>query len=103
MFFVPFVHFFLSKNGVVGEVDVLITNPSNLVYDYVLDEETTGLGAAFAAGLAVGVWADVEEVGKLWKSDMLWQPKMVNSERERCWKGWNKAVKKSLNWLDDDD
>jgi glycerol kinase len=63
--------------------------------------ETTGLGAAFAAGLAVGVWADVEEVSKMWKSDRVWKPEMVAAERERCWKGWNKAVKRSLNWLDD--
>mmetsp|Transcript_10861 Transcript_10861/g.19668 ORF Transcript_10861/g.19668 Transcript_10861/m.19668 type:complete len:619 (-) Transcript_10861:138-1994(-) len=65
--------------------------------------ETTGLGAAFAAGLAVGVWADVEEVSKMWKSDRVWKPEMVAAERERCWKGWNKAVKRSLNWLDDEE
>jgi len=65
--------------------------------------ETTGIGAAFAAGLAVGVWSDLEEVRKMWKADTIWRPTMVASERERCWKGWNKAVKRSLNWLDDED
>lgn len=53
--------------------------------------ETTGLGAAFAAGIAVGVWADVADVSKMWKSDTIWKPKMVAAERERCWKGWGKA------------
>mmetsp|Transcript_10908 Transcript_10908/g.23651 ORF Transcript_10908/g.23651 Transcript_10908/m.23651 type:complete len:602 (-) Transcript_10908:162-1967(-) len=65
--------------------------------------ETTALGAAFAAGLAVGAWSDMEEVGKMWKVNTVWKPKMVTAERERCWKGWNKAVKKSLNWLVDED
>lgn len=65
--------------------------------------ETTGLGAAFAAGLAVGVWVDLDEVGKMWKADTMWKPTMLVAERERCWKGWNKAVKKSLNWLTEED
>lgn len=65
--------------------------------------ETTGLGAAFAAGLAVGVWKDFDEVGKMWKADTLWNPKMIAAERKRCWKGWNKAIGKSLNWLVDEE
>jgi glycerol kinase len=62
--------------------------------------ETTGLGAAFAAGLAVRVWGDLDEISKMWRADTTWKPTMLASERERCWKGWNKAVEKSLNWLD---
>ncbi len=62
--------------------------------------ETTGLGAAFAAGLAVGVWGDLDDISKMWRADTTWKPTMSAAERERCWKGWNKAVEKSLNWLD---
>ena len=65
--------------------------------------ETTGLGAAFAAGLAVGVWGNLDDVGKLWKQDCVWKPTMSEAERSRCWKGWNKAVQRSLDWLDDDE
>lgn len=65
--------------------------------------ETTGLGAAFAAGLAVGVWSDLEEVHAMWKADTTWTPSMTVAERDRCWKGWKKAVKRSLNWLEDED
>ena len=53
--------------------------------------ETTGLGAAFAAGLAVGIWKDLDELGKMWKSDKTWKPSMTSVERDRCWKGWNKV------------
>lgn len=76
-------------------LDVPVVRPEYL--------ETTGLGAAFAAGLAVGVWADLDEVGRMWKSNTAWKPAMVAEERKRCWKGWNKAVKRSLNWLTEDD
>ena len=64
--------------------------------------ETTGLGAGLAAGLAVGVWASLEEIGKMWKSDVTWHSTMVEKERVRCWKGWNKAVERSLGWIDDE-
>ena len=76
-------------------LDVPVVRPEYL--------ETTGLGAAFAAGLAVGVWKDTSTIGKMWKVNCIWKPKMEAGERTRCWKGWNKAVKKSLNWLDDGD
>ncbi|KAL7543211.1 hypothetical protein ACHAXR_012492 [Thalassiosira sp. AJA248-18] len=76
-------------------LDVPVVRPEYL--------ETTGLGAAFAAGLAVGVWSDLDEVGKMWKADKVWKSKMAATERDRCLKGWSKAVKKSLNWLDVED
>ncbi|KAL7446642.1 hypothetical protein ACHAXM_011664 [Skeletonema potamos] len=62
--------------------------------------ETTGWGAGLAAGLAVGIWGSLEEVGLMWKSDMSWHPTMAKEERARCWKGWNKAVERSLGWID---
>ncbi|KAL7456852.1 hypothetical protein ACHAWC_008332 [Mediolabrus comicus] len=65
--------------------------------------ETTAWGAGLAAGLAVGVWSGLEEIGKMWRPDVTWQPKMVKEERNRCWKGWNKAVERSLGWIEEDD
>jgi glycerol kinase len=64
--------------------------------------ETTALGVAFAAGLSAGVWNSLDEIGNLWKADTLWNPGMSVSERETLWKGWNKAVQRSLNWVDED-
>jgi glycerol kinase len=63
--------------------------------------ETTALGVAFAAGLSAGVWNSLDEIGNLWKADTLWNPGMSVSERETLWKGWNKAVHRSLNWVDE--
>eukprot|EP00540_Astrosyne_radiata_P006855 CAMPEP_0116853052 /NCGR_PEP_ID=MMETSP0418-20121206/17671_1 /TAXON_ID=1158023 /ORGANISM="Astrosyne radiata, Strain 13vi08-1A" /LENGTH=777 /DNA_ID=CAMNT_0004485357 /DNA_START=1 /DNA_END=2334 /DNA_ORIENTATION=+ len=64
--------------------------------------ETTSMGAAFAAGLAVGVWNDLEEIRALWKADERFSPSMDESDRERNWKGWKKAISKSLGWVDDE-
>jgi glycerol kinase len=60
------------------------------------------MGAAFAAGLAVGVWGGLNEIDKMWQADTVWKPTMVDPEREALWKGWNKAVQRSLDWVDGD-
>lgn len=62
--------------------------------------ETTSRGAAFAAGLAVGVWTDVEEVHSLWSVAQTFKPSMTPEERETYWKGWQKAVSKSIGWIE---
>jgi glycerol kinase len=64
--------------------------------------ETTALGAAFAAGLAVGFWKDIAELRNLWTEDARWTPAMSEAERERQMRVWRKAVSKSLDWIDDD-
>lgn len=64
--------------------------------------ETTGMGAAFAAGLAVNVWGGLDDIGRMWQADRVWRPTMVDVEREKLWKGWTKAVQRSLNWIDED-
>ncbi|MEX1125722.1 MAG: glycerol kinase GlpK [Acidimicrobiia bacterium] len=61
--------------------------------------ETTALGAAFAAGLAVGFWADLDEIAGLWAEDSRWQPQMDDSERERLYSRWREAVERSLGWV----
>ena len=64
--------------------------------------ETTALGAAFAAGLATGVWSSTDELKELWREDKRWTPSMSQDERERLLRQWKKAVTKSMNWVDDD-
>jgi glycerol kinase len=64
--------------------------------------ETTALGAAYAAGLAVGVWADRDELRSHWKEDVRFEPRMDADERARRYRQWKKAVSKSIDWVDDD-
>jgi glycerol kinase len=62
--------------------------------------ETTALGAAYAAGLAVGFWQGLDELRRNWEEDKTWQP-AVNSEiRENYYREWKKAVDRTFNWLD---
>ena len=64
--------------------------------------ETTALGAAYAAGLAVGFWSGTDELRTLWQEHKRWTPQIDESERQKLLRVWNKAVEKSLNWIDDD-
>jgi glycerol kinase len=62
--------------------------------------ETTSLGAAYAAGLAVGFWANVEDLRANWGQDKAWQPKMAEAERAELYKGWKKAIERTFNWVE---
>ncbi len=62
--------------------------------------ETTALGAAYAAGLAVGFWRDIDEIRNLWRKDKEWQPRMTPAARERLYAGWSKAVTRTFGWID---
>jgi glycerol kinase len=64
--------------------------------------ETTALGAAYAAGLAVGFWSDIDDLRQNWAEDKRWTPSMDNDERERQYRLWKKAVTKTFDWVDDD-
>ena len=64
--------------------------------------ETTALGAAYAAGLAVGFWKNTDELRELWQEERRWIPQISETDRERQYRVWNKAVEKSLNWMDED-
>lgn len=65
--------------------------------------ETTAMGAAFSAGLAVGVWKDLKEIRDLWSVSATFSPSMTEAEREKNWAGWQKAVSKSLGWVENED
>ena len=62
--------------------------------------ETTAIGAAFLAGLAVGFWKDREEIQSLWTADKSFTPKMEESKREKLLHFWHKAVERSKNWVE---
>ncbi len=62
--------------------------------------ETTALGAAYLAGIATGVWKDVDELRKLWTHDIQFAPKLDDDTRKELYKGWAKAVGRSLNWVE---
>jgi len=61
--------------------------------------ETTALGAAYAAGLAVGFWKDIDELVVNWEKDKQWTPQMDLVQSEQYYAKWKKAVEKTLNWI----
>jgi glycerol kinase len=61
--------------------------------------ETTSLGAAFAAGLAVGYWGSLDELRRCWTEDRRWEPAMPSQERDRLLAEWKKAVTRSFDWV----
>jgi glycerol kinase len=64
--------------------------------------ETTALGAAYAAGLAVGFWSDLGELSANWREDHRWLPRIDDAERARRMRQWKKAVTRTFDWVDDD-
>jgi glycerol kinase len=64
--------------------------------------ETTALGAAYAAGLAVGFWKTKEELVQNWNEDKRWSPEWNDEQRAAGYKGWEKAVQRTLDWVDVD-
>ena len=64
--------------------------------------ETTALGAAYAAGMAVGYWESTDDVVANWQEGKRWKPTMEPAERDRTYRLWKKAVTRTLDWVDDD-
>ena len=62
--------------------------------------ETTALGAAYLAGLAVGYWKNIEEIQQQWQVNKIFSPVMNENEREQLVKGWKKAVKAAIAWAE---
>ena len=62
--------------------------------------ETTALGAAYAAGLAVGYWQSTDDITANWGVDKRWQPAMDDARRDQLYAKWNKAVARSRDWID---
>jgi glycerol kinase len=64
--------------------------------------ETTALGAAYAAGLAVGFWKNKDELVQNWNEDKRWEPQWTDEQRAQGYAGWQKAVQRTLDWVDVD-
>ena len=64
--------------------------------------ETTALGAAYAAGIAVGYWQGESDVTANWSEERRWSPAMPAAERARTYRLWKKAVTRTFDWVDDD-
>jgi glycerol kinase len=60
--------------------------------------ETTALGAAYAAGLAVGFFASTDAIRQNWAASRQWEPQMAEDERDRLYAGWQKAVTRTFDW-----
>ncbi|MGQ9558609.1 MAG: glycerol kinase GlpK [Desulfurispora sp.] len=63
--------------------------------------ETTALGAAYLAGLAVGFWQSKEELASRWKLDSRFAPQMAAEQREKLYRGWQKAVRRAMDWAEE--
>ncbi|NLV77333.1 MAG: glycerol kinase GlpK [Tissierellia bacterium] len=63
--------------------------------------ETTALGAAYLAGLAVDFWHDKDEIDKRWSVDRIFESQMEETEKEELYKGWKKAVERSRSWIEE--
>ena len=62
--------------------------------------ETTALGAAYLAGLAVGYWQDMDELGRNWALDREFSPQLDAAERDRRYRTWQRAVARSRDWVE---
>jgi glycerol kinase len=62
--------------------------------------ETTALGAAYAAGLAVGFWNNLEDLRQNWQIDKTWEPQMDEAKREHMYRDWKRAVERSFDWVE---
>ncbi|MAF66741.1 MAG: glycerol kinase [Planctomycetes bacterium] len=62
--------------------------------------ETTAVGAAFAAGMAIGFYPEPDELARRWREDRRWEPRIADAEREERTRGWERAVERSLDWVE---
>jgi glycerol kinase len=63
--------------------------------------ETTALGAAYLAGLAVGLWQDTAEIARLWQPSRTYEPAMSRDQRDTLYAGWKRAVEHARGWASD--
>jgi Glycerol kinase len=86
--------------GMVGN-ELLMQFQSDILHREVVRpvvQETTALGAAYAAGLATGFYSGTQELRAKWKSDRVWKPAMDRASTDKLYQGWKKAVTRSFDW-----
>ena len=94
----------LKVDGGASNNNFLMQFQSDIINTNVLRPscvETTAMGAAYLAGLAVGYWKSKEEVIKNWSVDREFTPEMSDEDREKAIKGWSKAVAATRGWAKD--
>ena len=98
------IHLFsLRTDGGMVENDFLMQFQADILNIPVLRpaiKETTALGAAYAAGLAVGYYSDLHELRQNWAADRTWEPHMEEAQRDAYYRQWKKAVTRSFGWVD---
>ena len=95
----------IRVDGGMSANDLLMQFQADLLNTTVIrpkNIETTALGAAYAAGITVGFWDGIDDVAAAWEEDKRWEPTMEKKERERLARNWDKAVERTLGWMDDD-
>jgi glycerol kinase len=93
----------LRTDGGMVDDDLLMQFQADLLNRPVVRpavKETTALGAAYAAGLAVGFYKDLDDLTSQWSVDHTWQPHLEGKRREAMYSSWKKAVSRSFDWLD---
>lgn len=93
----------LRVDGGMAANDLLMQMQADILNRPVLRsavQETTALGAAFAAGLAVGFFSGVDEIRSRWRAGKQFAPAMEAAQREQLYKSWQKAVTRSFDWVD---
>jgi glycerol kinase len=91
----------LRVDGGATHNNMLMQFQSNIVNTKVVRPtivETTALGAAYLAGLAVGFWKDMEELRTMWQIDKIFTPNMQEAQRAESIKGWARAINATNNW-----
>lgn len=98
------IHLFsLRTDGGMVENDFLMQFQADILNIPVLRpviKETTALGAAYAAGLAVGYYSDLDDLRQNWAVDQIWEPQMEQAHRDLYYRQWKKAVTRSFDWVD---
>jgi glycerol kinase len=85
----------LLMQSLADVLDVTVVRP--------IVAETPSLGAAYAAGLAVGFWAGTDEIQANWHKAAEWHPAMEPAVRDKGYRKWRKAVERTMEWVDEDD
>jgi glycerol kinase len=98
------IHLFsLRTDGGMVENDFLMQFQADILNIPVLRpviKETTALGAAYAAGLAVGYYSGLDDLRQNWAVDQTWEPHMEEAQRDNYYRQWKKAVTRSFDWVD---
>lgn len=93
----------LRVDGGMVENDLLMQFQADILNRPVVRpaiKETTSLGAAYAAGLAVGFFKNVDDLRGRWTADRTWTPKLAEEKREAMYRMWKKAVTRSFAWAE---